>query len=141
MTATLQVLYPTGDGTTFDYDYYTATHFGIVETQLGPCSARAGLAQGSAQRMRTVGAVMVKHPGAPESGQDREILVHVGDLGPQNLDLEPGRSGDIADQEVYAEARAEPAPEALCVGLRPLDGLGMRRHVLLPGLGWRTDHR
>ena len=35
MAVSLQVLYPIGDGTTFDYDYYTSTHFDIVGEHMG----------------------------------------------------------------------------------------------------------
>ncbi len=35
MTATLQVLYPATEGTTFDHDYYQNTHFGIVQSHMG----------------------------------------------------------------------------------------------------------
>jgi uncharacterized protein (TIGR02118 family) len=50
MAATLHVMYPIADDTTFDYDYYSGTHFGIVETHMGPhlqsMSASKGLAGG-----------------------------------------------------------------------------------------------
>ena len=36
MTLTLQVLYPTANDTTFDHDYYTSTHMGIVGANMGP---------------------------------------------------------------------------------------------------------
>jgi uncharacterized protein (TIGR02118 family) len=31
----VSVLYPAGDGATFDYDYYVQTHMGIVRDRLG----------------------------------------------------------------------------------------------------------
>ncbi|MTI45496.1 uncharacterized protein (TIGR02118 family) [Roseibium hamelinense] len=36
MAVSLQVLYPVGADTTFDYDYYTSTHMGLVEQHMGP---------------------------------------------------------------------------------------------------------
>jgi len=35
MAVSLQVLYPISDGTTFDFDYYTSTHFAIVGEHMG----------------------------------------------------------------------------------------------------------
>ena len=35
MPMTLQVLYPTGDGTTFDHDYYATKHMALVAEHLG----------------------------------------------------------------------------------------------------------
>jgi len=35
MAVSLQVLYPISDGTTFDYDYYTSTHFDLVGDHMG----------------------------------------------------------------------------------------------------------
>lgn len=35
MTATMQVLYPVSEGTTFDYDYYLATHVPLVTEHMG----------------------------------------------------------------------------------------------------------
>jgi uncharacterized protein (TIGR02118 family) len=35
MTATLQVLYPIGDDTTFDYDYYASSHYKILHDTIG----------------------------------------------------------------------------------------------------------
>lgn len=35
MAVTLQVLYPTTAGTTFDYDYYTNTHLAMVGDHMG----------------------------------------------------------------------------------------------------------
>lgn len=51
MPATVQVLYPVSDGATFDYDYYTTTHFALVKKVLGANgmtsdSASKGLAGG-----------------------------------------------------------------------------------------------
>lgn len=36
MTASLQVLYPTNDNTTFDHEYYAAKHMPIVDEHMGP---------------------------------------------------------------------------------------------------------
>lgn len=36
MTVSLQVLYPTANGTTFDHGYYDATHMPIVDEHMGP---------------------------------------------------------------------------------------------------------
>jgi len=35
MSVSLQVLYPIGDGTTFDLDYYKATHLALVDEYMG----------------------------------------------------------------------------------------------------------
>ncbi len=35
MAVSLQVIYPISDGTTFDYDYYTSTHFDLVGEHMG----------------------------------------------------------------------------------------------------------
>ena len=35
MAISLQVIYPVSDGTTFDYDYYTSTHFDLVGEHMG----------------------------------------------------------------------------------------------------------
>ncbi|MFT7623970.1 MAG: hypothetical protein ACI9WU_003156 [Myxococcota bacterium] len=35
MTVSLQVLYSTADGTTFDHDYYASTHMGLVGEHIG----------------------------------------------------------------------------------------------------------
>lgn len=35
MSVTLQVLYPVGDGTRFDHDYYTETHLTLVRHTFG----------------------------------------------------------------------------------------------------------
>ncbi|MDJ0825733.1 MAG: EthD family reductase [Rhodobacter sp.] len=36
MAASLQVIYPVGEDTHFDYDYYTTTHMDIVAEHMGP---------------------------------------------------------------------------------------------------------
>lgn len=36
MTVSLQVLYPTENNTTFDHEYYAATHLPIVDKHMGP---------------------------------------------------------------------------------------------------------
>ncbi len=36
MAVSLQVIYPISDGTTFDFDYYTSTHFDLVGEHMGP---------------------------------------------------------------------------------------------------------
>jgi uncharacterized protein (TIGR02118 family) len=36
MSVTLQVLYPTDNGTTFDHDYYMSKHMDIVAETIGP---------------------------------------------------------------------------------------------------------
>ena len=46
MTVTLQVLYPTQNGTTFDHDYYSATHMPIVGEFLGPHIDRTSISKG-----------------------------------------------------------------------------------------------
>lgn len=35
MTATLQVLYPTTEGTKFDYEYYKTSHYKIIHDEIG----------------------------------------------------------------------------------------------------------
>jgi len=50
MAVTLQVLYPVGDGTTFDHAYYASTHMGLVGDHMGAhitsAQASKGLAGG-----------------------------------------------------------------------------------------------
>jgi len=36
MALSLQVIYPVGDGTTFDHDYYATNHMAIVNEHMGP---------------------------------------------------------------------------------------------------------
>lgn len=36
MAVSLQVLYPVGDDTTFDFDYYSTKHMEIVGSSMGP---------------------------------------------------------------------------------------------------------
>ncbi|WP_299921739.1 EthD family reductase [uncultured Pelagimonas sp.] len=36
MSVSLQVLYPIGDGTTFDYEYYFSKHMELVGEHMGP---------------------------------------------------------------------------------------------------------
>lgn len=48
MTLSLQVLYPTDDGATFDHDYYKATHMPIVDTHMGPHIGSAVVVKGLA---------------------------------------------------------------------------------------------
>ena len=36
MAVSLQVIYPISEGKTFDYSYYTGTHFGLVDEHMGP---------------------------------------------------------------------------------------------------------
>ncbi|WP_127559994.1 EthD family reductase [Nioella ostreopsis] len=36
MAMTVQVIYPTGEGKTFDYDYYVETHLPMVGKVMGP---------------------------------------------------------------------------------------------------------
>ena len=36
MAATLQVIYPVREDTSFDYDYYTTTHMALVGQHMGP---------------------------------------------------------------------------------------------------------
>jgi len=36
MSVSLQVIYPVGDGTHFDHDYYAATHLPLVGEHMGP---------------------------------------------------------------------------------------------------------
>lgn len=50
MTISLQVAYPTTEGTSFDYDYYFSTHMEIVNEHFGPhlqsATASKGIAGG-----------------------------------------------------------------------------------------------
>ncbi len=48
MTLSLQVLYPVSEGSTFDFDYYTNTHFGIVGEHMGPHVADMVITKGLA---------------------------------------------------------------------------------------------
>ena len=48
MTMTLQVTYPTGEGTTFDYDYYNATHLPMVSEHMGAHISEVLVAKGLA---------------------------------------------------------------------------------------------
>ncbi|MFT7060532.1 MAG: hypothetical protein ACJASV_003054 [Pseudorhodobacter sp.] len=48
MSVSLQVLYPTENGTTFDYDYYSATHMAIVGEHMAPHFESAVIAKGLA---------------------------------------------------------------------------------------------
>jgi len=36
MAVSLQVIYPTSDDTSFDYDYYNSSHMEIVDKHMGP---------------------------------------------------------------------------------------------------------
>ena len=36
MAMSLQVIYPITEDTSFDYDYYTSTHMGLVTEHMGP---------------------------------------------------------------------------------------------------------
>ncbi len=50
MPVSMQVAYPVGDNTRFDYDYYLSTHMALVNEQMGPhlqsAQATKGLAGG-----------------------------------------------------------------------------------------------
>lgn len=51
MPVTIQAIYPVGEGLTFDYDYYVATHLPLVQSTMGPAglssvTASKGLAGG-----------------------------------------------------------------------------------------------
>ncbi len=46
MSMTLQVLYPTDDGTTFDYDYYLKKHMKMVAETMGKHIDRTVIAKG-----------------------------------------------------------------------------------------------
>jgi len=48
MAVSLQVLYPTDNGTTFDHDYYAAKHMPIVGTHMAPHFASAVIVKGLA---------------------------------------------------------------------------------------------
>ncbi|MFY0662383.1 MAG: EthD family reductase [Shimia sp.] len=48
MAVTLQVLYPVGDGTTFDHDYYATTHMDLVGQHMGAHIASAQASKGLA---------------------------------------------------------------------------------------------
>ncbi len=47
MSVSLQVLYPTTGGTTFDHDYYAATHLGLVDTHMAPHAQRIVVVKGT----------------------------------------------------------------------------------------------
>ncbi len=46
MALSLQVAYPTTDGTTFDFDYYMNTHMPLVGEHMGATMASAMVAKG-----------------------------------------------------------------------------------------------
>ncbi|MCP4818508.1 MAG: EthD family reductase [Shimia sp.] len=46
MPVSLQVLYPVGEGTTFDHDYYASTHMGLVAEHMGPHISSAQASKG-----------------------------------------------------------------------------------------------
>lgn len=48
MAVSLQVAYPTTDGTTFDYDYYLDTHMALVAEHMGPHIASTVVTKGLA---------------------------------------------------------------------------------------------
>ncbi len=48
MSVSLQVLYSTADGTTFDHDYYSSTHMPIVAKHMGPHFERSVIVKGLA---------------------------------------------------------------------------------------------
>lgn len=46
MPVSLQVLYPVGEGTTFDHDYYATTHMALVAEHMGPHTTSAQASKG-----------------------------------------------------------------------------------------------
>ncbi len=48
MAVSLQVLYPVGEGTTFDHDYYATTHMALVGEHMGAHIASAQASKGLA---------------------------------------------------------------------------------------------
>ncbi|MCP4380813.1 MAG: EthD family reductase [Hyphomicrobiales bacterium] len=48
MAVSLQVLYPTDNGTTFDHDYYTSKHAAIVGQHMGPHFDTVSISKGLA---------------------------------------------------------------------------------------------
>ncbi len=48
MAASLQVLYPVGDDTHFDHDYYTTTHIPLVGEHMGEHIASTSISKGLA---------------------------------------------------------------------------------------------
>ena len=46
MTVSLQVLYPTKNGTSFDHEYFAETHMPIVAKYLGPHIDRTSISRG-----------------------------------------------------------------------------------------------
>lgn len=48
MAMSLQVIYPIGDGTTFDYDYYASTHMELVGQHMGAHIEKAVVTKGLA---------------------------------------------------------------------------------------------
>lgn len=48
MTVSLQVLYPVGEGTTFDHNYYATTHMALVGEHMGAHIASAQASKGLA---------------------------------------------------------------------------------------------
>ncbi|SHJ03617.1 conserved hypothetical protein [Shimia gijangensis] len=48
MSVSLQVIYPVAEGTTFDFDYYGATHMGLVGEHMGSHIQSSVVAKGIA---------------------------------------------------------------------------------------------
>ncbi|WP_422047983.1 EthD family reductase [Shimia sp.] len=48
MAVSLQVLYPVGEGTTFDHAYYASTHMDLVGEHMGPHMVSAQASKGLA---------------------------------------------------------------------------------------------
>ncbi|MBO9406744.1 EthD family reductase [Shimia sp. R9_1] len=48
MAVSLQVLYPVGEGTTFDHAYYASTHMDLVREHMGPHMVSAQASKGLA---------------------------------------------------------------------------------------------
>ncbi|WP_299353637.1 EthD family reductase [uncultured Shimia sp.] len=48
MSATLQVIYPVAEGTTFDFDYYGSTHMALVGEHMGDHIASTVVTKGLA---------------------------------------------------------------------------------------------
>ena len=48
MAVSLQEIYPIGENTRFDYDYYFETHMGLVDRHIGPTIERTLVTKGVA---------------------------------------------------------------------------------------------
>ena len=91
MSVALQVLYPISEGSSFDFDYYSETHFPLVGEHMGPhidaVSASKGLAGGPdvPPAFHAVETLTFRDMGALQSAL--AVLGPVLGLGPELADI------------------------------------------------------